>query len=46
MDLLEIDCGNSQVLRARIPNPGALTGEREFEFSANDAVQVRDGSED
>jgi ABC-type Fe3+/spermidine/putrescine transport system ATPase subunit len=45
LDLLEIECGNSQVLRARIPNPGALTGEREFEFSANDAVQVRDGSE-
>jgi hypothetical protein len=46
MDLLEIDCGNSQVLRARIATPGPLSGEREFEFSANDAVRVRDGSED
>ena len=46
MDLLEIDCGNSQVLRARIPAPGPLSGEREFEFSANDAVRVRDGGED
>jgi ABC-type Fe3+/spermidine/putrescine transport system ATPase subunit len=46
MDLLEIDCGSSQVLRARIFSPGPLTGEREFEFSANDAVRVRDGSED
>lgn len=46
MDLLEIDCGNSQVLRARIASPGPLSGEREFEFSANDAVRVRDGSED
>jgi ABC-type Fe3+/spermidine/putrescine transport system ATPase subunit len=46
MDLLEIDCGNSQVLRARISSPGPLSGEREFEFSVNDAVRVHDGSED
>jgi len=46
MDMLEIDCGNSQVLRARISSPGPLSGEREFEFTANDAVRVRDGSED
>jgi ABC-type Fe3+/spermidine/putrescine transport system ATPase subunit len=45
MDLLEIDCGNSQVLRARISSPGPLSGEREFEFSANDAVRVVDRSE-
>jgi len=46
MDLLEIDCSNSQVLRARISSPGPLSGEREFEFSVNDAVRVRDGRED
>ena len=46
MDLLEIDCGNSQVLRVRIPTPGPLSGEREFEFTSDDAVRVRDGSED
>ena len=37
MDLIEIDCGDSQMLRARIPNPGSSRGEREFEFDANDA---------
>jgi ABC-type Fe3+/spermidine/putrescine transport system ATPase subunit len=46
MDLLEIECGNSQMLRARIPAPGPLSGEREFEFNANDAVRVRAGGED
>jgi spermidine/putrescine transport system ATP-binding protein len=46
MDLLEIDCGNSQLIRARIPAPGPLTGEQEFEFSASDAVRVRDGNEE
>jgi spermidine/putrescine transport system ATP-binding protein len=46
MDLLEIDCGSSQVLRARIPTPGPVSGERDFEFSAHDAIPVRDGSED
>jgi spermidine/putrescine transport system ATP-binding protein len=43
MDLLEIDCGNSTVLRARMANPGVLTGEHEFEFDADDAVRVREG---
>ncbi|MGH9747723.1 MAG: ABC transporter ATP-binding protein [Candidatus Acidiferrales bacterium] len=43
MDLLEIDCGDSRILRARIPSPGPLTGEQEFEFGANDVVAVRDG---
>jgi ABC-type Fe3+/spermidine/putrescine transport system ATPase subunit len=43
MDLLEIDCGSSQVLRARLPNPGPLTGELGFEFDANDAIRVREG---
>jgi ABC-type Fe3+/spermidine/putrescine transport system ATPase subunit len=44
-DLLEIDCGNSQILRARIPNPGPLSGDRQFEFCAGDAVRVIEGSE-
>jgi spermidine/putrescine transport system ATP-binding protein len=43
MDLIEIDCGDRHVIRARIANPGMLSGEREFEFSANDAVRVRQG---
>jgi ABC-type Fe3+/spermidine/putrescine transport system ATPase subunit len=43
MDLLEIDCGNSTIIRARIANPGLLSGEREFEFDARDAIRVREG---
>lgn len=46
MDLLEIDCGNSHVIRARIANPGVLSGEHEFEFDAGDAVRVREGEND
>jgi spermidine/putrescine transport system ATP-binding protein len=42
MDLLELDCGDSQILRARIPNPGPLTGDHEFEFDSNDATPVLD----
>jgi spermidine/putrescine transport system ATP-binding protein len=39
-DLLELDCGNSQILRARVPSPGPLSGDREFEFCGSDAVRV------
>jgi spermidine/putrescine transport system ATP-binding protein len=46
MDLLEIDCGDSHLMRARIPSPGLLDGLQEFEFSAGDAVRVRDGDAD
>jgi spermidine/putrescine transport system ATP-binding protein len=46
MDLIEIDCGGAQTIRARIANPGILGGEREFEFAANDAVRVREGEPD
>jgi ABC-type Fe3+/spermidine/putrescine transport system ATPase subunit len=46
MDVLEIDCGQSLKIRARIANPGPLSGEREFEFQANDAVRVRETGED
>jgi spermidine/putrescine transport system ATP-binding protein len=46
MDLIEIDCGHAQAIRARISNPGVLSGEREFEFAATDAVRVREGVPD
>jgi putative spermidine/putrescine transport system ATP-binding protein len=39
-ELLEIDCGSNQIVRARIPAAGALTGEHEFIFSAADAIPV------
>jgi len=45
MDLLEIDCGNSYVIRARVPSPGALTGQQKFEFNASDAVRVLESSD-
>jgi ABC-type Fe3+/spermidine/putrescine transport system ATPase subunit len=41
-ELLEIDCGSLQVLRARIPARGPLRGEHEFAFSAADAIRVRE----
>jgi spermidine/putrescine transport system ATP-binding protein len=46
MDLIEIECGDSRVIRARIASPGIISGEREFEFAANDAVRVREGEGD
>jgi spermidine/putrescine transport system ATP-binding protein len=45
MDLLEIDCGDSFLIRARVPSPGALTGRQKFEFSAGDAVRVLESSD-
>jgi ABC-type Fe3+/spermidine/putrescine transport system ATPase subunit len=39
-ELLEIDCGHGEVLRARIPAGGPLAGEHEFVFSAHDAIPV------
>jgi ABC-type Fe3+/spermidine/putrescine transport system ATPase subunit len=44
-DLLEIECGNSFVVRVRIPNPGVLSGEHDFEFNACDAALVREGED-
>ncbi len=41
-DLLEVACPGGQVLLVRIPSRGNLQGEHEFEFSAVDAVRVRD----
>jgi hypothetical protein len=43
-ELLEIDCGGGQILRARIPASGPLTGEREFVFCASDAVVVTESA--
>jgi ABC-type Fe3+/spermidine/putrescine transport system ATPase subunit len=45
MDLLELECGDSQILRARIPNPGSLAGDYDFEFDATDAIRVRESVE-
>jgi ABC-type Fe3+/spermidine/putrescine transport system ATPase subunit len=39
-DVLEIDCGHNQILRARIAAGGPLTGEHEFVFAAEDAIPV------
>ena len=41
-ELLEIDRGENQSLRARIPAIGSLTGAREFVFSTRGAVRVTD----
>jgi ABC-type Fe3+/spermidine/putrescine transport system ATPase subunit len=46
MDLVEIDCGDSQLLRARIPNPGPLAGQHDFAFSPHDVTPVRDAAQD
>ncbi|GAC1626350.1 MAG: ABC transporter ATP-binding protein [Candidatus Acidiferrum sp.] len=43
-EMLELDCGGGQLLRARIPARGPLSGEQEFVFSAADAVTVRGNS--
>jgi len=42
-ELLQIECHGGPVLLARIPAAGAVSGELEFEFSPDDAVQVREG---
>ena len=39
-ELLEIECGGGQVLRARIPARGPVSGEHEFAFAAVDANRV------
>lgn len=41
-ELLEVDCGNGQKLRIRIPACGPITGEREFVFSIADAIRVKE----
>jgi spermidine/putrescine ABC transporter ATP-binding subunit len=42
-EILELDCGSGQLLRARIPARGPLKGEHDFAFSASDAISVREG---
>ena len=39
-ELLEIDCGGEQILRARIPATVALSGKQGFVFSPGDAIPV------
>jgi spermidine/putrescine transport system ATP-binding protein len=39
-DLLEVACADGRILRVRIPACGAMEGDVEFEFSADDAVRV------
>lgn len=39
-ELLEVDCGGSQLLRVKIPARGPLSGTQDFIFSAGDAVRV------
>ena len=41
-ELLEVDCGNDQTLRVRIPASGPLAGERDFVFSISDAIRVQE----
>jgi spermidine/putrescine ABC transporter ATP-binding subunit len=41
-ELLEVDCGNGQTLRVRIPAHGPLTGEHDFVFSIADAIRIRE----
>jgi spermidine/putrescine transport system ATP-binding protein len=41
-ELLEVNCGNGQLLRVRISARGPLSGEHEFAFSTADAIRVRE----
>jgi spermidine/putrescine transport system ATP-binding protein len=41
-ELLEVNCGDGQLLRVRISPRGALSGEHEFIFSTADAVRVQE----
>jgi spermidine/putrescine ABC transporter ATP-binding subunit len=41
-ELLEVDCGNGQTLRVRIPARGPLTGEHDFVFTLADAIRVKE----
>ncbi len=44
-DLLQVECAEDLRLTLRVPSQGALSGQREFEFSAGDAIPVRDSEE-
>jgi spermidine/putrescine ABC transporter ATP-binding subunit len=41
-ELLEVDCGNGQMLRVRLPARGPLTGEHDFVFTITDAIRVKE----
>jgi spermidine/putrescine transport system ATP-binding protein len=41
-ELLEVDSGDGQFLRVRLPASGPLTGEHDFVFSIADAIRVAD----
>ena len=41
-EVLEIDCGKGQILRARIPARGPIGGKQEFLFSAEDVILLRE----
>jgi spermidine/putrescine transport system ATP-binding protein len=41
-ELLEVQCGDGQLLRVRIPARGPLAGEHEFVFSTADAIRVQE----
>jgi ABC-type Fe3+/spermidine/putrescine transport system ATPase subunit len=41
-ELLEVKCGDTQILRVRIPASGPLSGEQEFYFSPGNVIQVRE----
>ncbi len=42
-DLLEVVCADGLTLSVRTASGGAMEGEREFEFTATDAVRVEEG---
>ena len=41
-ELLEVDCGDGQLLRVRLPASGPLSGDHDFVFLIADAVRVAD----
>jgi len=43
-ELLELSCGNNQILRARIDARGPLSGENDFVFPASAAIPVKESS--
>jgi len=44
-DLLQVECADGLKLSVSVPSHGALSGQRDFEFSAADAFAVRDSEE-
>src|SRR6185437_10896755 len=44
-DLLQVECADGLKLTVRVPSHSASPGQRDFEFSAADAIAVRDSEE-